>query len=240
MNKKKIAIIIGCMFFILVFAIVLQIRTINNTNSIGIQSSTSNSKLKDDLLRWMEKYEAVNSSAEKEEERLKSIREQAVQNNPNLIQQENDLKKNNMSLGLANVKGQGVIITLKDNNKANSGNIGIAEDIRSYLVHDANLREIIRKLKNSGAEAISVNDERIVNNTAVVCSGNVIRINDKKIGSPFVIKAIGSQELLYGNLKDTIEKLNDSGIIVEIEKKEEIEIDKYNGAVKFNYAEIIE
>ena len=124
-----------------------------------------------------------------------------------------------MLLGMTNVKGEGVIITLKDNQGVTNENIGITDDIRAYLVHDANLREIVRKLKTSGAEAISINNERIVNQTAITCSGNVIRINDKKVGSPFEIKAIGSPELLYGNLRETVTRLNNSGIIVEIEKK---------------------
>ena len=107
-------------------------------------------------------------------------------------------------------------------------------------MHDANLREIVRKLKISGAEAISINDERVVNDTAIVCAGNIIRINDRKVGSPFEIKAIGSPELLYGNLQETINKLNNSGIIVEIQKKDKIEISKYDGTINFNYASSIE
>lgn len=238
MNKKNIALTIGIICFILVLAIVIQVKTINNTNSTGIQT-LSNNKLKDDLLRWKEKHDNIALDVENAEKRLAKIRENAIKNNPDSIQKEEELQKNNMILGVTNVKGEGVIITLKDNQGVTNENIGITDDIRSYLVHDANLREIVRKLKTSGAEAISINDERIVNQTAIICSGNVIRINDKKVGSPFVIKAIGSPELLYGNLRETVEKLNNSGIIVEIEKKDDIEINKYEGVISFNYAETI-
>ena len=61
----------------------------------------------------------------------------------------------------------------------------------------------------------------------------------KVFGSPFEIKAIGSKELLYGNLTNVIEKLNNSGIIVKIEKKDDIEIQKYNETINFNSAENI-
>ena len=61
----------------------------------------------------------------------------------------------------------------------------------------------------------------------------------KGFGSPFEIKAIGSKELLYGNLTNVIEKLNNSGIIVKIEKKDDIEIQKYNETINFNSAENI-
>ena len=221
--------------FVLVLAIVIQIKTIKSTNSIGIQT-ISNDNLRDDLLKWKEKYDNANLELEKAEKKLETTRQVAIQNKPELMQQELDLKKNNIALGLTDVIGEGVIITLKDNQGITNESIGITDDIRSYLVHDANLREIVRKLKISGAEAISINNERVVSGTSIVCSGNVIRINDRKVGSPFEIKAIGSPELLYGNLTETITKLNNSGIIVEIQKKDNIEINKYDGTINFNYA----
>ncbi len=239
MNKRAIALTIGVICFILVFAIVIQVKTIKNTNSIVVQT-LSNNNLRDDLLRWKEKYDNANLELEKAEKELEKTREIAIQNSPELVQKETDLKNNNIALGLTNVTGSGVIITLKDNQGITNEIIGITDDIRSYLVHDANLREIVRKLKISGAEAISINDERVVNDTAIVCAGNIIRINDRKVGSPFEIKAIGSPELLYGNLQETINKLNNSGIIVEIQKKDKIEISKYDGTINFNYASSIE
>ncbi len=235
MNKKVLSLITGMICFVLVLAIVIQIKTIKNTNSIGIQT-ISNDNLRDDLLKWKEKYDNANLELEKAEKKLETTRQVAIQNKPELMQQELDLKKNNIALGLTDVIGEGVIITLKDNQGITNESIGITDDIRSYLVHDANLREIVRKLKISGAEAISINNERVVSGTSIVCSGNVIRINDRKVGSPFEIKAIGSPELLYGNLTETITKLNNSGIIVEIQKKDNIEINKYDGTINFNYA----
>ncbi len=239
MNKKVLALTTGMICFILVLAIVIQVKTIKSTNSIVIQT-LSNEELRDDLLKWKERYDNANLELEKAEKRLERTRQLAIQNSPELMQKELDLKNNNIALGLTNVSGAGVIITLKDNQGITNESIGITDDIRSYLVHDANLREIVRKLKVSGAEAISINNERVVSGTSIVCSGNVIRINDRKVGSPFEIKAIGSPELLYGNLGETITRLNNSGIIVEIQKSDNVEISKYDGTINFNYASDIE
>ncbi len=239
MNKKVLSLTTGMICFVLVLAIVIQIKTIKRTNSIAIQT-LSNDNLRNDLLKWKEKYDNANLELEKAEKKLESTRQVAIQNKPELMKQELELKKNNMALGLTNVIGEGVIITLNDNQGITNESIGITDDIRSYLVHDANLREIVRKLKVSGVEAISINNERVVSGTSIVCAGNVIRINDRKVGSPFEIKAIGSPELLYGNLAETIARLNNSGIIVEIQKKDNIEINKYDGSINFNYASNIE
>lgn len=240
MNKKVISLTIGAICFILVLAIVIQVKTIKNTNSIVNYTLSNNNDLRDDLLRWKEKYDSVNTEVTKAEKKLEETRQLAIQNSPDSIKKERELNINNTALGLTDVSGQGVIVTLKDNQGVTNENIGITDDIRSYLVHDANLREIVRKLKISGAEAISINDERIVNDTSIICSGNVIRVNDKKISSPFEIKAIGSPELLYGNLDETITRLNNSGIIVDIKKQDNVKINKYDGVINFNYAKTVE
>lgn len=240
MNKKVISLTIGAICFILVLAIVIQVKTIKNTNSIVNYTLSNNNDLRDDLLRWKEKYDSVNTEVIKAEKKLEETRQLAIQNSPDSIKKERELNINNTELGLTDVSGQGVIVTLKDNQGVTNENIGITDDIRSYLVHDANLREIVRKLKISGAEAISINDERIVNDTSIICSGNVIRVNDKKVSSPFEIKAIGSPELLYGNLDETITRLNNSGIIVDIKKQDNVKINKYDGVINFNYAKTVE
>ena len=240
MNKKVISLTIGAICFILVLAIVIQVKTIKNTNSIVNYTLSNNNDLRDDLLRWKEKYDSVNTEVTKAEKKLEETRQLAIQNSPDSIKKEQELNINNTALGLTDVSGQGVIVTLKDNQGVTNENIGITDDIRSYLVHDANLREIVRKLKISGAEAISINDERIVNDTSIICYGNVIRVNDKKVSSPFEIKAIGSPELLYGNLDETITRLNNSGIIVDIKKQDNVKINKYDGVINFNYAKTVE
>lgn len=234
MGKTNNIILIGIVCFILTFSISLQAKTIKNTNFVTSKIST-NSNLQDSAIKWKEKYEQAIKELENADNNLKNVRLQASQNNPEAVETEVKLSENNILLGLTDVQGPGVIVTLKDSEIATNKNIGINEDIKNYLVHDANLREVVRNLKKSGAEAISINDQRIIGSTAIICSGNVIRVNDEKVGSPFIIKAIGSPELLYGNLERVITNLNKSGITVEIEKKDNINISKFNGTIRHEY-----
>lgn len=234
MNKTINAILIGIVCFILTFSIFLQIKTIRNTELITNRTS-SNTNLRDNAIKWQEKYYEIISDLEKAEIILKDIRNQSLQNNPEAVEKEKELLKNYILMGTTDVSGTGVIITLQDSEFATNKNISITDDIKNYLVHDSNLREVIRNLKVSGAEAISVNDQRVISTTSIVCSGNVIRVNDEKVGSPFTIKAIGSKELLYGNLQDTIKNLNKLGITVNIEKSDNIDIGKYSGTIRYDY-----
>lgn len=153
---------------------------------------------------------------------------------------EQEIKSNNLSLGLTDVEGSGVEITLKDNSEVTAESLSTLDSIEYYLVHAMDIRSLINELKNAGAEAISINEQRIISTSAVTCEGNVIKINGEKIGSPFTIKAIGSPELLYGLARPGgyIELLNDTGVIVEINKSNSIEIPKYNGIMSFKYARV--
>lgn len=234
MNRNIKIFLIGVVCFTLTFAISLQVKTIKNTELITNRTS-SNTSLRDSAIKWNEKYNEMIRNIENADNELKNIRTEALKDNPEAIEKEKQLIENNILLGLTDVTGQGIVVTLKDSEYATNKNIGITEDIKNYLVHDANLREVVRILKNSGAEAISVNDQRIVSSTSIICSGNVIRVNDERVGSPFTIKAIGSPELLYGNLETTVKRLNKSGISVGVEKKDDIEINKFNGTIRQEY-----
>ena len=102
---------------------------------------------------------------------------------------------------------------------------------------------MINELKNAGAEAISINGQRIVSNTAITCDGNVIRINNQKIGAPYVIQAIGYPEYLESGLNlpgGLIQYLNRDGVITKVEKSNNITIPKYTGTITYEYAKSVE
>ena len=239
MNKTVNVILIGIVCFILTFAVSLQAKTIKNTELVTNRTSV-NADLRDNAIKWQEKYYEILSDLENAENNLKDVRNKTLHNNPDAIEKEKELLKNNILLGTTDVSGPGVTIFLQDSEFATNKNIGVTDDIKNYLVHDANLREVVRTLKSSGAEAISINEQRVVSSTAIICSGNVIRVNDEKVGSPFTIKAIGSPELLYGNLQNSIKNLNKLGITVEIEKNDNVEISKFGGTIRHEYAKSTE
>ena len=119
-------------------------------------------------------------------------------------------------------------------------NVGMFGNISDYLIHDKDLLTLVNELKNAGAEAISINDERIINTTSITCDGNVVLINGNKISSPFVIKAIGSQEAILGGIQRPggyLEKLKEYGLVTSVEKQDNITIYKYNGIIDYTLLE---
>ena len=61
-----------------------------------------------------------------------------------------------------------------------------------YIIHDEDLLRVLNELCAAGAEAISINDQRIVATTEVRCAGPTVSVNNVRSAPPYVIKAIGN------------------------------------------------
>lgn len=237
MKNWKVALTLGIVCFILTIGISIQLKTINDANSTVSQTLTGN-ELRDQVLKWKEKYDKVSVDLKKSEQKLEDIRQQSTQNDETALEKESEIKLDNTFLGLTDVKGSGIVITLKDNNTVKRSNISPLDNIELYLVHAGDLVEVINALRNAGAEAISINGQRITNFTSVYCAGNVVVVNGEKISSPVEIKAIGSPELLYGSITipgGYLELMEETGVIIDVKKSDNILIKKYDGILNTQY-----
>lgn len=237
MKKKQIAITLGIMCFVLTIAISIQLKTVRNSNSTISQSLTDDS-LRDEVLKWKEKYDQAYEILAESQKQLTTVREQATQNDTTSNAKQEQIKENNMLLGTVDVQGPGIIITLKDNNAAASeGGLGVL-DPSLLLVHYNDVLQIVNALNNAGAEAISVNGQRIITTTAITCEGNVIKVNGQKMSSPVVIKAIGSQGYLYGSIEMAggyVSIMRDNGVLVDVKQVDNLVVEKYNGIINYKY-----
>ena len=227
MKKIKPVITLGILSMIVTVGISVQLKTIKAADISGtIQLTDSN--LKKSLLQTKTNYEdSVKKLADTDKE-LENLRNNVL-NIESDVETQEKIKKYEIILGLTKVQGEGVTITVADNNEQKDNSSFASINNSNYLVHDGNLVAIINELKIAGAEAISINGKRIVNSTSINCAGNVIQINGEKVGSPFVINAIGDKDLLYGELTKnggTLKKKKKYGVLTSIKKVDSIEIDK--------------
>lgn len=238
MKKWQVAISLGIVCCILTLAISIQLKTIDNARentNVKVSLTLTGNELRDQVLKWKEKYDNEVKELEKTEKKLEEVRISASKNDETAIQKEEEIKKDNILLGLTDVTGKGITITLKDNNSVTRSTLSPIDNIELYLVHASDIVAVINDLKNAGAEAISINGQRIVDTTGVYCAGNVLKVNEQKISSPIEIKAIGEPDLLYGSMNipgGYLELMKDTGIIVTIKKSDSIKIEKYDGVIK--------
>ena len=238
-NKIVIAVILGIMCCFLTAGICIQMKTVkSSTTTVG--RTQAENELRDSVLRWKEKYENANKKLENKEEQLEGLRDSVVNSTDSSSDLTSRLQQYNSLLGYTEVKGPGIIITLEDGDSSMLG--GLATQ---YIVHDEDLYQVVNALKNVGAEAISINGQRITNRTAIACVGNVITVNEQKLGSPFVIQAIGPSLYLHSSLTmpgGYIEYIKEYGVKVDVKQvdKDTIVIPKYEGVYTSAYVSNVE
>ena len=232
MKKRQIAITLGIMCLLLTIALCVQIKTMNSASSTVSQTLEDNG-LRDEVLRMKEKYDNTYSELEDAQAELERVRQEATQNDSTAEAKEAELKENNMLLGNTDVVGDGVEIFLQDATSADN-----ILDLNKAVIHYSDLLSIVNELNNAGAEAIEINGQRIIGTSAITCEGNIIKINGEIIGSPFYIRAIGSQNLLYGALSRVgsyLDAIRNDGNTATITKVDDITISKYSGVIKSEY-----
>lgn len=234
LNKKVISAVLGIMCFALTLGICIQIRTVKGTNTT-VSNNYEENNLRAEVLRYKERYDNKYKELEKAEKELEKERQNSTKDNSELEEKEAEITVGNKMLGLTDVTGAGVIVTLSDSKKDSSSVLNPS----TLLVHDVDILSVVNELKNAGAEAISINDQRIVPTTGISCGGNIIDINGEKVGAPFVIKAIGLPEQLAGLSRQGgyLELLRGYSVEAELKKSNNITIPKYTGVMTYKYAQ---
>ncbi len=163
-------------------------------------------------------------------EKLKNVREYDIA----MADIQEELQGASLAAGMLEIEGPGVIIRLDDSPRA----LKVGDNPNNAIVHDWDLLLVVNDLKASGAEAISVNGERIISMSEIRCAGTLILINWVKVAPPFEIKAIGDPDMLESGMTMTgghLMLLKNLDYIVNIQKAEEINIPAYSGRMKFTY-----
>lgn len=140
-----------------------------------------------------------------------------------------------MRAGLTPLVGPGVIVRLDDSSKkAKTG-----ENPNLYLIHDDDLLKVINELRAAGAEAISVNGQRLTGTSEIRCAGPTLSVNNVRSAPPFEVRAIGDVSALAQALKmrgGVADTLKVWGIELDIQESDDVSIPAYKGALTYTYA----
>lgn len=230
-KKGKITMIItiGIACFALALVMTMQFKIVNETDITSIENMRE-AELRTELANWKSKYEETN---QKYEETLSKIEEykQTKQSNEETEELVNEeLQQVNLSLGKTDVEGEGIQVTIRETEN---------EEIERVKADDLLL--IVNALKQAGAEAISINDSRIINMSDIVdITETFIKVNGQRILAPYIIKAIGNSSYLESALIGNgghVDEMKKIGQDVSIEKPSKVKILKYNGEIKTKYME---
>ena len=224
-EQAIMSIIIGIVCVVLIAVMFIQYKTVEETDITAIENMRE-AELRTALSEWKTKYEETSEKYQEvqatKQEYIKKI--ESNEEASGLLEKE--LQQSNLLAGKTNVTGEGVVVTLSDN------------ELERITSDD--LIELLNELRYAGAEAISINDIRIVNFTDIVQIGGMyVMVGGNRITSPYVVKAIGNQAYLSSilSLKNSgyIDKYNNSGKTVSLESRKKIDILKYDGDIDIKY-----
>ena len=229
MKKGKIAvtITIAIACFILTMVMCMQFKIVKQTDITSIETMREE-ELRSELANWKKMYKEAEEQYNEKISKLSEYREkqQSTEESSQLVEKE--LAQTNMYLGKTDVEGQGIVITIKDIN---------SEDVQPISAD--NLLIIVDYLRLAGAEAISINGERIINMSDIVDIGNsIIFVNQQRILAPYTIEAIGDSTKLESTLLGNggyVEELKNIGFDINIERENKINIKKYSKDIGYKY-----
>lgn len=222
-NEIIIALII-CFICIVFFSIMfMQFKTVEETDITAIENMRE-TELRSAISEWKSKYEDTQKQLEVNQKSILEYREKVEKNEEASELIDKDLEETNMLLGKTDVIGEGIIITLADT--------------QEYSVTYHHLIELVNELRYAGAEAISINDARVVMTEIVDIEGR-ISVSGQRLTSPYVVKVIGNQTYLSSTLslkdKGFIDRYQASGMNIKLEKSNNVKILKYSGDVNVKY-----
>ena len=226
-GKKTMIITIGIACFCLMLVMSMQFKIVNQTDITSIENMRE-TELRTELANWKSKYEETNQKYEETSDKIEEYKKTKQSNEETEKLMNSELEQVNLTLGKTDVEGQGIEIIIREN-----------EDEQIDRITADDLIVIVNALRLSGAEAISINDERIINMSDIVdISGSFIKVNGQRILAPYVIKAIGDSTYLESGLIGNgghVDSMKKTGQDVSITKPNKVKILKYNDEIKTKY-----
>ena len=228
-GKITMVITIGIACFALVLVMSMQFKIVNETDITSIENMRE-AELRTELANWKSKYEETNQKYEETVSKIEEYKMKSQSNDETEILMESELEQVNISLGKTDVQGEGIEVTLREK-----------DDEEIARINADDLLVIVNSLKMAGAEAISINEERIINMTDIVdISETFIKINGQRILAPYIVKAIGNSSHLESALTGNgghLDEMEKIGQDVSIQKLNRVKILKYNDEIKMKYVQ---
>ena len=211
---RNIALTLVCILLGIMLA--WQYKSINYNQSVAELQNKRMDELQSDYIKLQKQKNDLEAQLQKLEKENQTYEKVKAGDSEAAKQIQDNLQKARVFAGLTDVKGKGIIVTLENN---------------GYLyVEDGDILNVINELRASGAQAISVNDERIVAMTEIRTAGQYIMVNGKQMVSPYIIKAISDPDKLERSLRligGVLEVLEQAQLKVDVKQSDNVVINRF-------------
>lgn len=230
---RKVDVILFVFCILLGFMVVTQLN--QNMEGYNFVTLRTIQVSKNEISNISSEMEDLKLLIEEKKEEVKRIENTNNEDSASSILKD-ELKKTKIASGFSDMEGPGIAILMEDNQEAEI----VGMDINDDVIHDIDILNILNDLRVAGAEAISINGQRIMPMTEIKCGGPIIKINGRSLATPFFIEVIGNPKTLYAaiNAPGTYGYIlkNLYHINVETKIEDKIKVSAYKGNFVFKYA----
>lgn len=216
------------------FLLAVQLKSVQYNSAVADATNASRVETLQELYNdEVEKSATLEAQLAQSQEELSLYRENAAQGSDYTEALMAEVERLEMAAGLVEVEGSGVTVVMQDSTATN-----VTGEEADYLIHDSDILSVINELRSAGAEAISLNGERILSTTEIRCTGAVVTVNGRRYAAPYVVMALGDSQTLYSALtmrSGVVDVLSQWKIDVKVSMNEKLLIPAYNGVVEFYY-----
>jgi uncharacterized protein YlxW (UPF0749 family) len=124
------------------------------------------------------------------------------------------------------------------------GEVPEGQDPDNYVIHQQDVQAVVNALWAGGAEAMMIQDQRVVSTSAVRCVGNTLILQGRVYSPPYVITAIGDPNRLVATL-DADPQVNilqewsvAVGLGYEVQVLDTTQLPAYAGSITPEHAEV--
>jgi uncharacterized protein YlxW (UPF0749 family) len=143
--------------------------------------------------------------------------------------------------GLSRAVGPGLRVTLQDAPRS-SDRAGIDPNI--LVVHQQDIQAFVNALWDGGAEAISLQNQRLISTTGIKCVGSTVVLDGVPYSPPYVLEAIGDPVKLLAALDDSPEVVTYRDYVrvyqlgLDVERDDTLDLAPYGGQVALSFATV--
>jgi len=218
--------------------LILSLRLAQTQSFASSRGSSLREPVADVLARLEQEQAVLREGVEARRRTLAQVEEQNGSRSGMLKEIENEILLNHVLAGLTEVRGPGVVVTLADGERP----LAQGERPEAVIIHDYDVIDIINALWAGGAEAISINGERLVFGSYIYCVGSTLVVGERRISTPLVIAAIGDQAGMSRVLAQDPEleylrrRASERAVVFQVVVQQQVVCPAYLGAMVHEFA----
>lgn len=230
MPRSRLLLAVGCILLGFLAAVVVRSRPADPSARLS-----SEYRLADLIERQQQSTTTLRRQVETLRRQVEQLRTDRAGGEAASAERERRLAEAGLAAGLVGMRGPGVRVALDDSvlDRAPTGNVN------DLVIHSQDVQAVVNALWRSGAEAISINGQRLVSTSAVLCVGNTLLLNGTVHSPPYTVSAVGAvrdrfeADPLVGRLHEDAESY---GLRFAVTRHDDVEVPAYQGATTLSYA----